>query len=125
MTELIAIAIGGACGSVARYLMSNAMYAWLGRDFPWGTLTVNIVGSLLMGWLYVQFSERADVSPALRLGLVTGVLGALTTFSTFSLETVALLERGQLASAFTNVTVSVVVCVALCWCGIWGARPWL
>ena len=120
--EVLAVAIGGAIGAVARFWMSNGVYAWLGRDFPWGTLVVNVVGSLVMGWLYVHFVERGEVSQEVRLALMTGLLGGLTTFSTFSLETVQLLERGHVISALGNVVASAVVCVAVCWLAIWVTR---
>ena len=120
--EVLAVAIGGAIGAVSRFWMSNGIYAWLGRDFPWGTLVVNVIGSLVMGWLYVQFVERGDVPHVLRLALMTGLLGAFTTFSTFSLETVQLLERGHVVGALGNVVGSAVICVAVCWFAIWGTR---
>ena len=120
--EVLAVAIGGAIGAIARFWMSNGIYAWLGRDFPWGTLVVNVVGSLVMGWLYVHFVERGAVSHVVRLALMTGLLGGLTTFSTFSLETVQLLQRGHVMSALGNVVASAVVCVAACWLAIWVTR---
>lgn len=122
MNQLLAIAAGGALGAVFRYGMSNGIYQWLGRDFPWGTLAVNMLGSLLMGFLYVMLFERLAASAELRAFLLIGVLGAFTTFSTFSIETLLLVENGQLLRAVMNMLSSVVVCVAAAWLGIIVAR---
>jgi fluoride exporter len=121
--QACAIALGGALGALARFWLSNAVYALAGRAFPWGTLAVNVAGSLVMGVLFVTMLERAgDVSTQMRAGLMTGFLGALTTFSTFSLESVALLESGRVLLAGANAVVSVVTCIAACWAGMWLAR---
>ena len=88
MNHILAIAVGGALGSVLRFLASSWTYQSLGSDFPYGTLLVNVVGSLLMGLLYTLLVERAALDPIWRAGLVVGVLGGFTTFSAFSMETV-------------------------------------
>ena len=118
MTQLIYIAIGGAIGAVLRFTISNGVYAWLGRSFPWGTLVVNVFGSLLMGLLYVFFVERMSVSVEMRSLILVGLLGAFTTFSTFSIETLNLIESGDLIPAGINMFVSVFCCVAACWLGL-------
>lgn len=118
MLHLIAIAAGGALGSLARYGMSSAVYAWLGRGFPWGTLAVNLLGSFLMGLLFVLLIERLSWAPEWRGAILIGFLGAFTTFSTFSIETLNLLEEGAMLAAFLNMVVSVWLCVLLCWAGI-------
>ncbi len=118
MTQLIYIAIGGAIGAVLRFIISNGVYAWLGRGFPWGTLVVNVFGSLLMGLLYVFLVERVSVSAEMRSLLLVGLLGAFTTFSTFSIETLNLIESGDLIPAGINMFVSVFCCVAACWLGL-------
>ena len=118
MTQLIYIAIGGAIGAVLRFTLSNGIYAWLGRGFPWGTLVVNVFGSLLMGLLYVFFVERMSVSVEMRSLILVGLLGAFTTFSTFSIETLNLIESGDLIPAGINMFVSVFCCVAACWLGL-------
>ncbi len=118
MIQLLSIALGGALGAVLRYWTSTGIYAILGRGFPYGTLMVNVVGSLLMGLLTVLMLERMNVSPELRGGLLIGLLGAFTTFSTFSIETLFLVEQGELLKAFLNVTISVVVCVIAAWFGL-------
>lgn len=107
----MAIAAGGACGAVLRYWTQTGVHAVLGREFPWGTLVANVVGSLLMGLLAVLMLERFSVSEEWRAMLLIGVLGAFTTFSTFSFETLALLEQGAWVRAGLNVAASVVLCL--------------
>ncbi len=118
MLQLIAIAAGGALGSLARYGMSSAVYAWLGRGFPWGTLAVNLLGSFLMGLLFVLLIERLSWAPEWRGAILIGFLGAFTTFSTFSIETLNLLEEGAMLAAFLNMVLSVWLCVLVCWAGV-------
>ena len=122
MKQLIAIAAGGALGAVMRYAMSNAVYSLLGRGFPYGTLAVNVVGSLLMGFLFVWLVERSALDAIWRAALLVGGLGAFTTFSTFSMETLNLLEEGALLPALLNVLLSVVLCIAAAWGGVLVAR---
>lgn len=118
MNQYIAIAAGGAIGSVLRYWMSVNTHALLGRDFPYGTLTVNVVGSLLMGFLFVLFVERWEIETVIRSAVLIGLLGAFTTFSTFSIETLNLVEDGSYTKAFINVVVSVSSCLTAAWLGI-------
>lgn len=121
MQMVMAVAAGGALGALGRYGMARAMHRAT-ETFPWATLTVNVLGSLLIGAVAVWLMERGEPDPALRAFLMVGVLGGFTTFSTFSLETVALLERGALVSAGTNMLASVVLCVAGAWLGMTLAR---
>lgn len=116
--QVISIMLGGAFGAIARYLISNRVYDWLGRDFPYGTLSVNILGSFLMGLLTYLFLQKAHLDPAIRLGLLVGFLGALTTFSTFSLDTLDLLQEGAIWQALINAFLSVVTCVFAVWLGM-------
>ena len=122
MNQILAIAGGGAVGAVLRYWMSNGIYALSGRGFPYGTLAVNVLGSLLMGFLFVWLLERMVDGVALRAFLLIGLLGGFTTFSTFSLETITLIESGQLFRAVLNALLSVVLCVAAAGLGILMAR---
>ncbi len=118
MNHLIAIATGGAIGAVGRYLMSNGVYAMLGRSFPYGTLAVNVLGSLLMGILYILLLDRVSMSMEWRAALQIGLLGAFTTFSTFSIETLLLVENGELSRAAVNIVLSVVLSLAAVWAGV-------
>ncbi|ORU93156.1 MAG: camphor resistance protein CrcB [Cycloclasticus sp. symbiont of Poecilosclerida sp. N] len=122
MTQLLAIAAGGSIGALMRYLVSSGIHTWLGRGFPYGTLVVNIVGSLFMGLLYELFLQRLSVSPDVKAILLVGFLGAFTTFSTFSIETVQLMEQGDLFKAIINILASVILCVLAAWCGLQIAR---
>ncbi len=122
MIQLAAIAAGGAVGALLRYWMSTAIQGRTGSTFPYGTLTVNVVGSLLIGFLYIWLIERLAVGPAVRAFMLIGVLGAFTTFSTFSIETLNLMESGQLGKALVNVLVSVIVCVSAAGLGVLAAR---
>jgi CrcB protein len=121
MNQILLIGLGGAFGAISRFGLSSLVYQLTGRGFPWGTLVVNVLGSLAMGFLSVWLIERV-VSSDLRALLMVGFLGALTTFSTFSLETLALIEEGALLRAFANMLTSVVVCVAAAWVGVIIAR---
>lgn len=111
MQPLLLVMAGGAVGSAARYLTGRAMGAWLGPDYPWGTLTVNLAGGFLMG-LLVGVLARNNVGEGAgegwRLLLGVGLLGGFTTFSAFALDAVALIERGATASAALYVIASVV-----------------
>ncbi|MFH1020658.1 MAG: fluoride efflux transporter CrcB [Pseudomonadota bacterium] len=122
MTTAAFIAGFGALGCLARYYLSSWLYALLGRNFPYGTLAVNIAGAFLIG-LVMEYGLRSTlISPNLRLGLTIGFMGGLTTFSTFSYETFTLMEDGQIITAFLNILASVAVCLAFTWLGILVAR---
>lgn len=118
LKTLLFIAGGGAIGAVLRYGTSLGMHAMLGRGFPYGTLFVNVVGSLLMGFLSVVMLDRFNVGPEWRAGILVGLLGAFTTFSTFSIETLNLLEQGDITRAMLNIIISVVVCLLAVWFGL-------
>lgn len=118
MIRITLIAAGGAAGALLRYWLSGGVYALLGKDFPYGTLSVNVIGSLLMGLAYVFLFERMAVSSEMRAALVIGLLGAFTTFSTFSIETLNLIEAGEQLKAGLNVVLSVLLCLGGCWLGL-------
>ncbi len=115
---LAAVALGGALGAVGRYLVMSAVALWFGLSFPWGTLTVNVVGSFAMGAL-IEISALAwSPSPEVRALLAVGVLGAFTTFSTFSLDVVALIGRGAHTAAGAYIALSVVLSIAALYAGL-------
>ena len=118
MTNLLAIAVGGAFGAVGRFASSQWIYSLLGRQFPYGTLFVNFIGSFVMGFLAILLIERIAAGPELRAFLLIGFLGSFTTFSTFSLETINLFSSGEALKAFINMLLSVFVCVTACWLGM-------
>ena len=105
-----------------RFWVTQGAHALFGRGFPFGTLIVNATGSVAMGALYVVLSERHDVAPEWRAALAAGLLGAFTTFSTFSMDTLLLAHQGEHAKAGVNVLASVVLCLAGCWLGMTAAR---
>lgn len=115
--NLLFIAWGGSIGAMARYGVANSIYAWLGREFPYGTLVVNVTGSFLMGLLTELMLQRFAVSTDLRAAVLVGFIGAYTTFSTFSLETFFLLEAGAYLRGVANVVVSVGLCLTAIWLG--------
>ena len=111
MTALLSVAAGGAIGSVARYLVVAHMSRWLGVAFPWGTLCVNVIGGLVIGILVESMALRWSPPADIKLLLITGVLGGFTTFSAFSLEVVALAERGAIMAVAAYVVASIVLSV--------------
>lgn len=110
LPTLFQVAAGGAIGASARYLVNIGLGRWLGTGFPWATLTVNVVGSFLMGFLVVVLAHK----DATRLApfLMTGILGGFTTFSAFSLDAITLWERGQTLLAAAYVAGSFVLSLA-------------
>ncbi len=118
MKILITIAIGGAFGAVARYTLGLGVHNFLGNSFPYGTLTVNVVGSFAIGIFYAVLVESGTGLAHYRAPLMIGLLGAFTTFSAFSLETIQLMEAGNIWKATANVLLNLVLCFAACWGGL-------
>lgn len=118
MRQLLAIAAGGAAGSLLRFWLSTWVHTFADRSFPYGTLAVNVLGCLLMGFLFVLFIDRLSDNPVLRAGILIGVLGGFTTFSTFSIETFNLIEQGAWVRAVANMSGSLVLCVGATWIGV-------
>ena len=112
MNQALLILLGGGIGSLLRYWTSIATYSYLGRDFPYGTLAVNIIGSFLMGFLSILLIERLNnQADSLRALLLIGFLGGFTTFSSFSIETFNLLEAGETMKGILNMASSLGFCM--------------
>jgi CrcB protein len=123
MNSFWLIFLGSGLGGVLRYWISHSVYGLLGRQFPYGTLFVNVSGSFLMGLLYVVILERFDgIGPQLRALFLIGFLGGYTTFSTFSIETLTLFESGAWLSALLNTLLSVLLSLLAVWLGVLGGR---
>jgi len=119
MNHLIAVAMGGAFGAVLRFLISTGVYQWLGRGFPYGTLAVNIIGSLLIGLMTIALPlQRIALTMEYRSAILVGLFGSLTTFSTFSLDNFYLIEQGHFIKATLNIATNVFVCIVAVWIGM-------
>jgi len=118
MNQVLAIAVGAAGGAVSRWFVVIFSQRYLGVGYPWATLLVNALGSFVLGFLVIYFLDRTHLSDLLRLMLTVGFLGSFTTFSTFSVETVRLLEQGSLSMGLIHTVGSVVLCVGMAWCGM-------
>jgi len=113
------IGLGSALGGMTRYWMSGAIARAIGETFPWGTLVVNVVGSFIIGFVAILTAPdgRIFLSSTTRLALMTGFCGGYTTFSSFSLQTLNLLNDGEYLYAGANILISVVVCLVAVWAG--------
>lgn len=107
MWTYVAIAVFGTLGCWARYGMTNLVQIIYGRDFPYATLSINIGGSFLMGFLFIETLERLTLSPELRTGILTGFIGGYTTFSTFEMEMLLLVEQGAPLKAVLYLVLSI------------------
>ena len=115
MNHLLLIAVAGSLGALARYGLVSLVGS---RAFPWGTMTANILGSLLMGFAYVYIVEKSIVPADMKPFVMTGFLGAFTTFSTFSLEAWQLLDRGELLSAAFYIIGTTLICIVALFAGV-------
>ena len=122
MTTWIAVALGGALGALARYAAGLGAVALLGHGFPYGTLLINIAGSFAIGLSYVFIVEAGNIDGVHRALIMVGFLGAFTTFSTFSLDTLQLVEAGEIAKSLLNVMSNLLLCFLACWLGLLVAR---
>lgn len=116
--ELVWVGLGGGAGAIARYLMGREVEARFGSGFPYGTLTINVLGSLAIGILVTLLAERFAPNHAVRLLLVTGFLGGYTTFSAYAFEAITLADRGQIGRALLYVLGSNGLALAACAAGI-------
>jgi CrcB protein len=116
--RLLLVAVGGGIGSAARYLVSLLAVSWFGSEFPYGTLIVNLAGAFVIGLVQELGTEAVLLPDHLRLFVTTGVMGGLTTYSTFSYETVRLIEANAWHQAWVNIVVTTVISLTLCFLGI-------
>jgi fluoride exporter len=121
MSRFFYVAIGGSTGALLRYLVSGWVYRFIPAMFPWGTLVVNLTGSLIIGLLWGML-EFGAISQNVRLFVFIGILGSFTTFATFSLESFNLLRDGEYALLFWNVTLSVFLGIGLVIAGYFSSR---
>jgi fluoride exporter len=120
--RVVLVAVGGGVGSLLRYLTSGLAARWLGLEFPYGTLIVNVTGSLLIGVVQALAEEAAVLPEPARLFLSAGVMGGFTTYSAFSYETVRLVELDAFGRALVNVVVTTLVCLGVCALGLAAGR---
>ena len=122
MMTYLAVAVFGIAGCWGRYGMTNLVQAFAGRQFPFATLSINLLGSFLMGFLSVATLQRLPLSPALRTGILTGFVGGYTTFSTFAMEAILLSEQGQQRRAILYLLVSEAIGLCLVFAGSYVAQ---
>ena len=122
MKQSFLVFIGSGAGGVARLLLNNLITGFAGGGFPWGILTVNVLGSTAIGLVAGWFAYRGDAAADTRLFLTTGILGGFTTFSAFSLDTALLYERGQPGLAALYVAASVLLSLLGLFAGLWAIR---
>ncbi|EKD41683.1 MAG: CrcB protein [uncultured bacterium] len=125
MNKFILICLGSAAGGGARYLLSGWVLALLGTSFPYGTLTVNIIGSFLIGIIMHLGLTTEMMSPMTRVVLTTGVLGGFTTYSSFNYETVQYLQEGEIIRGVLNILIMVFSCLAAGFMGLILAKRFL
>jgi CrcB protein len=120
------IAVGGAIGSVARFAASSAIASWFGQTFPWGTMIVNISGSFVIGFFATLTGPdgRVMVSGDVRQFVMVGICGGYTTFSSFSIQTLNLVQDGEVMQAGWNIVGSVTLCLLAVWLG-YAAAAWM
>jgi fluoride exporter len=122
LERVLLVAFGGAIGSVLRFLTSLLAAHWFGAEFPYGTLIVNLSGAFVIGLVQQIGGETLLIPDGVRLFLTTGMMGGLTTYSTFSYETVRLMEANAWHQAWINIIVTTTVCLCLCFLGIAAGR---
>lgn len=123
MREIMLVFFGAGIGGVLRFVLGSLVYSVTGRNFPYGTLVINLSGSFIMGFLFVLITQRyTNLAPYLIAFILVGILGGYTTFSSFSIETLRLFQDGKIAYAFTNVLVSTIGGILLAWAGYISAQ---
>ncbi len=116
--NLSLVFVGGGIGAVARYWMQGMVYRFMNGVFPYGTIAVNILGCFMIGLLMTGMEERFMVNPSLRIFITIGILGGFTTFSSFSFETIALFQDGEIFFGMLNILASVAICLTATYVGV-------
>lgn len=119
LIKLLLVFLGAGAGGTARWGVQEACARQFGRHFPWGTLAVNVLGCLLVGFLAAMFTSTWNIREEYRLGLIVGFLGGFTTFSAFGRETVVLAQGHQAGWAIANIALNVILSLAAVWAGAW------
>ena len=117
MKQAFFVFFGGGIGATSRYWLQGAVYRIVGTQFPYGTLLVNVLGCLAIGILMTVFEERFLISPSLRLFLTIGILGGFTTYSSFSYETIVMLQEGNYFAGSANMVYTTLSCLGATWVG--------
>ncbi len=117
INTLLAVMLGGALGALSRFGL-NILVKQTGLPLFWATFSANVLGCLIMGWVYQWFSQQTTISENMQLFIMVGVLGALTTWSTFSMEAVLMMEQGEMLKAFSYTLLTVVACFTAFWIGM-------
>jgi CrcB protein len=117
MFEVLLVGLGGFIGAMSRFVISNIFNRMFGNDIPFGTLAVNVIGALLIGFIMELSLNKGYISPNVRIFLTTGILGGLTTFSTFSYETVAMISEGRILFAICNAAANLILCLLFVFAG--------
>ena len=120
--NILMIGAGGFFGAILRYLVSGWAHRMAGTSFPYGTLTVNVLGSFLLGFFFIIAQERFMISPQIRSFIAIGLLGAFTTYSTYSFESIMLLKEAMYILATLNITLNLVLGLFAVWLGMTLAR---
>jgi len=118
MNKIIIVGLAGACGAMSRYALSGLAHRIAGEDYPWGTLLVNVVGCLLFGFIWVLGEKRMAFTPENRLYILTGFMGAFTTFSAFAFETGQMFRDSQFLLAASNIAANNVLCIVALFAGL-------
>ena len=120
MIKYMIIAVGGGIGAVLRFSMINGVHGWVGRGFPYGTMLVNVLGSLLIGTAYILLVQKASHQQSLlALLFMTGLLGGFTTYSAFTLDTIQLIQRGEIMASVIYIVMTTMCSLAACGVGVY------
>lgn len=124
MIRIISVGIGGFCGAVSRFLITGWVHHFAGSNMPYGTLAVNVGGSFLLAFILQIFIAYPGISPHLKSAITIGFLGAFTTFSTFTVDTLHFMEHGNYSKVMLNITLNVIICLIAAGMGMALGKAW-